>query len=217
MNIGYKDMFSEEMEKHLQSIRENGADSLAETLTRLRSSITERIKHKDKWSQSEWIACKETRKEAENIITHEGIPLRITECLNDSAFDHEHLPIVKLRNLGKIEQVICLAGPSGNGKSVAAAWWLLQQPLGGRFVLASAIVALNEKLIEDRNPLHAIKSSPALVIDDLGRGSETPADTKKLGDLICERADNNLPTICTTMQIPDYGPSIIRRMRILSV
>jgi hypothetical protein len=143
----------------------------------------------------------------------EGIPQPIKARLL-LGIDLSRLPIQRLESaLRGDRRVICLVGKSGAGKTLAASWWLSDRGEGW-FVLASRLVSLNAHLLEDRGELDNYRRAPALVVDDLGRGAETEADRARACDLLSERADRGLWTVCTALKMPDYGVSLIRRMTV---
>jgi hypothetical protein len=91
--------------------------------------------------------------------------------------------------------ILVLAGPTGVGKSVEAAWWAYF--CDGRFMRATDLARADWY---DERVVAAVVGTPALVIDDVGAEYN---DSKgywraRLDEVLSTRYDDALPTVVTT-------------------
>lgn len=123
---------------------------------------------------------------------------------------------------GKFE-ILVLAGDPGRGKTVAAAWWLLQGLQGVQarnrplFVTAARLSRWERY---DGAEMDKLLLASRLVIDDLGNEFN---DTKGnflavLDEVVADRVANHRPTVITTNLAPEvfkarYGERVRDRIR----
>jgi|GEM_PF-4671316 len=185
----------------LKGLHRRGMDDLAGKLIRLR-----------KMSLQEPPSAKQAKS-----LGHFNMPAKLCSHFeNDWPTRRTNALLFLAEAIKEGKRTIILTGRPGIGKSFSACRWLQSNHLG-KFVLSSHLVALNEHLIEDRNELYFLQRCTNLVIDDLGRGAETERDKARLCDFICQREDNNLWTVCTAVEMPDFGAtgaSLKRRLTI---
>lgn len=142
----------------------------------------------------EFKATERQRRDAE-LIRKAQIPSKLAFLLTR--------PLIETGPLSEVRQWmftsttwILLAGGFGVGKSLAAAWALVQRP-GGIWARAPRLADL---AINDKPRYVAIRTAPLLVIDELGLNSEGTSGWSigLVEDLLGERDENDAKTIITT-------------------
>ncbi len=144
-----------------------------------------------------------------------GVPLRFRQ-LAEAVRTTEALSEVQRAEF----EILVLSGDPGRGKTVAAAWWLLQHLDGKRNSLFVSAARLSRWERYDRGEMDRLLLAPRLVIDDLG---EEFNDTKGnflavLDETVCDRIANRRPTVITTNLTAElffdrYGQRIRDRIR----
>lgn len=207
----------------LDRMEETDAGWMAHWLRSLRTKMAARPAGE---VERDWLKRQEALEDAKELhrsppkpLTTEhwdhSIPDELRGVLND--FDEDRTAWVKLQSAWALartgkKKIVGLAGPSRIGKSCAAARWLADFD-GGRFVLASRISALREAAVSspDRAELEALTRAAALVVDDVGRGAETDADRKRIGDLVRAREAKGLVTTLTMITGRDLPAALTKR------
>jgi DNA replication protein DnaC len=151
-----------------------------------------------------------------------GIP-RIHWHLLDLAAPGESYPPVRetaalVAVMGAARETLVLCGPTGTGKSAAAAFWCWTRR--GLFRTAPNLEAENWYGREGQTLRRALEAAPGLVIDDLGVEfrSDRTAWGARLDGLLGARYNEMLPTLITTNLPADQlavhlGTRIVSRIR----
>ncbi len=137
----------------------------------------------------------ETEK-AEAVAAAAGIPRRLWDRVGVGRDSDDLLDTDALRAVRAMRGTfLVLAGPTGTGKTVAAAWWAWKRR--GRFVKASRIARMSWY---DEARVDALLSAPALVVDELGTECDDGKGVwrSRIDELFDARYDAALPTVITT-------------------
>lgn len=94
---------------------------------------------------------------------------------------------------GKRPRFLLLAGPNGQGKTVAAAWCVYQR--GGRYFTQQEIVTAGSF---DRPLLTELATVPMLALDELGGEKPNDANDATLYELLNGRYRRDLPSVLVT-------------------
>lgn len=143
----------------------------------------------------------ERERRAEVAATRSGIPEEVVKLVkSDKLFDTYVLQ--EIRN--KTFTILVLSGETGTGKSVAAAWWLMQPYLkdgsGNVSIMWISATKLSRWSRYDDTQMDRLLKVNRLVIDDLGTEY---ADKKgnfavTLDEVVNERSEYKRPTVFTT-------------------
>ncbi len=168
-----------------------------------------------------------------------GVPRGIAEVIADPSFDTKRVAVVAAVGFlapGDRRRIFALAGSPGTGKSVAAAYAVLEARAAGRAehcLIDGARVPvslsggpLSARWAHARQLFHgkfdaalwaALQRVPLLALDDLGREPRDDAVASLIGALLCERADDGQKTLVTTNLDPAtfahrYSDRVLDRM-----
>jgi DNA replication protein DnaC len=121
---------------------------------------------------------------------------------------------------------VTFLGPNGSGKThLAYAMLQARQERGNRVVavrsseiIRTIFATMQEDSVEtEQNRVDYYARAPVLLVDELGRESQTPASKARTSEILNERYIDRLPTIITsnwTMeQIESVWPDVASRMR----
>lgn len=148
-----------------------------------------------------------------------GIP-RLTALALAHGVDHHgrKLGITKLdreltSGMAQGRLLVCLLGPVGTGKTVAACRLLAKH--GGLFVPVGRLVELSARYEPDRVKLSELRMAKLLVLDEVG--SEDERDILRVESLLRERYEDARPTILIANLTPQlfqvrYGDRVARRI-----
>lgn len=130
-----------------------------------------------------------------------GIPSRPVKMII-TGYDHYGKPFREskaktalTRSLRSGSTIVVLGGPTGTGKTAAAAWWILTGEMDCQWT-SSVDMAKSALWDAERGRLEAV---PMLVIDDAGLNVEYPKLKHNIEALIYKRAESErLKTVITT-------------------
>lgn len=156
----------------------------------------------DGWVRSQLAAGEAARaKEAAARLAREkhaiGIPVKFRELADGPGLQPTQA-LSEVRRGGF--EILVLAGDVGRGKTVAAAWWLIEAAAARRRPLFVSAARLSRWERYDPAEMDRLLLASRLVIDDLG---EEFNDTKGnflavLDETIADRVANRRPTVITT-------------------
>lgn len=178
------------------------------------SEMTEQEWHEhDERIQAERAAQEaQAAKEAEaRLLAQLGLPERVLEVLRGAFVETD-----ATRATAGSWLLLCLSGNPGNGKTVAAARWLLERR-GGLFLKAAELARWDRY---DAAKMRLLLRAPSLVVDDLGTEYQDKSGNfmALFDELVDYRYDHRLATVLTTNLAKDdfalrYGERVIDRMR----
>jgi DNA replication protein DnaC len=129
-------------------------------------------------------------------LVERGITVDVAQHLTTRLFLTQSLDVARTPDT---RPLLVLAGGTGCGKSLAAAWMLMRRK-GGRFIPAVDIASLQpRKRAADRERLDELRDlSAILVIDDLGTEPIDDDWRAQLDVLLDQRSGNRRLTVMTT-------------------
>lgn len=137
-----------------------------------------------------------------------GIPQRIADIVKAGDLMGTD-PLVEVKRGGFL--ALTLAGDPGTGKSIAAAWWLMQPylpggPGTGRLLWVSSARLARWQRYDDSD-MRKILEADRLVLDDIGTeyADQNGSFLATFDEVVNDRMENNRPTVITTnLAAPEF-------------
>lgn len=164
-----------------------------------------------------------TPEELHGIALRAGVPkrvLRVLEATGASPFETRAADLLREATGPQARTLVVLAGPTGTGKTCAAARLALHTLAAGRSVRWLEAFDLSRVSPYDAPAVDALKAVPLLVVDDLGREYQDDKGFLRalIDGLLSARYDAELATVITT-NLPAaefaarYGERLVDRIR----
>lgn len=171
-----------------------------------------------------WVACPLFKREcrrgkmfyAQMIkLAEESIPTAIPPRYRKALVKYDETEAIRGVREWSGQGVLYVHGMTGTGKSFAAAWWPFnrimqrleqewEEPYRWREITAYEMRWFTAfDICLDRVNMYEARSTPLLIVDDLGCESDTPANRAIINDLIAYRYSYSVPTIITSNLDPD--------------